>query len=102
MTEDKRQHPRVNLRLPVRWVGISGRQETRIDDISLSGCFVNTGGRVELTEEVDIEIELPNGEWLPLTGRVASFQPGIGFGLQFNSLSDDEKAALLQLIETSG
>ena len=101
MTEDKRHNARVNLRLPVRWDGISGRQETRIDDISLSGCFVNTGGRVEIAEEVDIEIELPNGDWLPLTGIVASFQPGIGFGLQFNSLSDEENASLLQLIETS-
>ena len=101
MTDDRRTNARINLRLPVKWDGISGRQETRIDDISLSGCFVNTGGRVELNEEVDIEIELPSGDWLLLSGTVTSFQPGIGFGLAFRSVSAEEEDSLRQLIEVS-
>jgi hypothetical protein len=72
-----------------------------VDDVSLGGCFVNTFGRVEPDEEVNLQIELPSGEWLSLTGRVASYQPGVGFGMCFDSLSEDKLAMLQELIVTA-
>lgn len=77
---------------------MSRRHEARVDDISLGGCFVNTYGKVELHEHVDIEMQLPSGEWLPLRGEVASYQPGVGFGMFFTSLSENETAALQELL----
>jgi hypothetical protein len=32
---------------------------------------------------------------------VASYQPGVGFGMSFTSLSDEETAALEELIKTA-
>lgn len=80
---------------------MSRRHEARVDDVSLGGCFVNTYAKVELGEHVNIEIQLPSGEWLPLRGEVASFQPGVGFGLAFTSLSEAEKGILKQQISSA-
>jgi PilZ domain len=75
--------------------------EARVDDVSLGGCFVNTFGRVELNESVNLQILLPSGEWLPLTGFVASYQPGVGFGLAFNDLRKEESTVLKELITSA-
>ena len=69
-----------------------------MDDVSVGGCFVNTFGRVELNEEVNLQIQLPSGAWLPLRGYVTSYQPGVGFGMAFTSLGETETAALKELI----
>ena len=98
MTENRRRNERVSLNLPARWDGISGTHEARIEDLSLGGCFVNTSGRVDPGEIVSLEIRLPSGEWLELRGAVASFQQGIGFGLLFSFLTDDEEQALRELV----
>jgi hypothetical protein len=81
---------------------MSRRHEARVDDVSLGGCFVNTYGHVELSEPVDLQILLPSGEWLSLTGTVASYHAGVGFGMSFSSLSDEQIASLKDLIETAG
>ncbi len=98
MIEDRRADKRVSINLPARWYGLSGIHEVCVQDISLGGCFVDTPGRTEVNETVRMEIQLPSGEWLPLRGEVASAQPGIGFGLRFSSLTDEEELALRQLV----
>lgn len=79
---------------------MSLRHEARVDDVSLGGCFVNTYGHVELNESVKLQILLPSGGWLALTGKVASYQPGVGFGMSF-SLNDEEKKAVEELISAA-
>ena len=80
---------------------MSHTHEVRVDDVSLGGCFVNTYGKVELGEHVDLQIQLPSGDWLPVSGQVASYQPGVGFGMSFDSLNEQETAILKSLIATS-
>jgi len=77
---------------------MSGSHEARTDDISLGGCFIDTAARVELDEVVNLEFQLPSGEWLPISGVVASYQPSIGFGLVFSSLTKDVEDALADLL----
>ena len=79
---------------------MSRRHEARVDDVSLGGCFVNTYGHVEFDEPVDLELLLPSGDWLALQGKVASYHPGVGFGMAFTSMSDKQTAAVKELIET--
>jgi len=98
MTEDKRSDERVSTNLPARWGGITGDHEGRIEDLSQWGCFLNTNGRADVGEVVGVEIKLPTGEWLALRGEVTSYQPGIGFGLKFTFLTDDEEQTLRDLI----
>ena len=98
MPEERRSSKRKRLLLEAKWESMSSAHEARVDDVSVGGCFVNTFGRVELNEKVNLQIQLPSGAWLPLRGCVTSYQPGVGFGMSFTSLSEKETAALKDLI----
>ena len=101
MSDERRSSQRKRILLEAKWESMSRTHEARVDDVSLGGCFVNTYGKVELGERVNLEMQLPSGEWLPLSGCVASYQPGVGFGLSFDSLTEEESAALKELISTA-
>jgi len=80
---------------------MSGRHEARVDDVSLGGCFVNTHGHVEIGEPVELEILVPSGGWLKLRGTVASYHPGVGFGMWFRFVSTADRAGLKELIASA-
>lgn len=101
MPDERRINRRKRLLLEAKWKGVSRRHEARVDDVSLGGCFVNTYAQVELGEHIDLQIQLASGEWLPLRGDVASYQPGVGFGMSFTSLTDEETAGLEELMRTA-
>ena len=98
MTNNRRSDERVSTNLPAKWSGVTGDHEGRIEDLSLGGCFVNTTARADVGEVVSLEIKLPSGEWLDLRGEVTSYQIGIGFGLLFSFLTDEEEQALRELV----
>lgn len=98
MNKDRRRDERVRTNLPARWDGLSGGHEARIEDISLGGCFVNTTGRVSFGEVIVLQVKLPSGEWLTLRGEATTAQEGIGFGLNFTFITDEEEFALRELI----
>ena len=98
MVKNRRIEERVSTNLPAKWDGLAGTHEARIEDLSLSGCFVNTTGRVDVGEIVGVEIKLRSGEWLQLRGEVCSYQTGIGFGVLFTFLTDDEQQALREIV----
>src|SRR6185503_13694435 len=101
MPDERRINRRKRILLEAKWRGVSRRHEARVDDVSLGGCFVNTYAQVELGEHIDLQIKLVSGEWLPLRGHVASYQPGVGFGMSFTLLSAEEAAGLEELIRTA-
>ena len=101
MGQERRSNKRKRLLLEAKWESMSRTHEARVDDVSLGGCFVNTYGHVEADEEINLQIQLPAGEWLRLRGRVASYQPGVGFGIAFTSLGKKEAAVLKELIATT-
>jgi hypothetical protein len=100
MSDERRHNQRKRILLEAKWESMSRQHEARVDDISLGGCFVNTYGSAELGEPVNLEMELPSGKWLPLRGVVASCQPGVGFGMSFGSLTNEQIAALRELLLT--
>ncbi|MBA3355246.1 MAG: PilZ domain-containing protein [Pyrinomonadaceae bacterium] len=97
---DRRSDERVKTNLPAKWDGLSGGHDARIENISLGGCFVNTKGRVDISEIVVLQVGLPSGEWLTLRGEATSSQEGVGFGLNFSFVRDEEEYALRELIST--
>ena len=101
MADERRTNERKQILLEAKWRGVSRRHEARVDDVSLGGCFVNTYAQVELGEHIDLQIKLASGEWLPLRGQVASYQPGVGFGMSFTSLSVEETADLEEMMRTA-
>ncbi|MCA1577852.1 MAG: PilZ domain-containing protein [Acidobacteria bacterium] len=98
---ERRTTERKKVLLDARWKSMSGRHEARVDDVSLGGCFVNTHGHVELGEPVELEILLPSGDWLTLHGAVASYHPGVGFGMWFRFGNAAERTDLKELIASA-
>jgi hypothetical protein len=58
MEKERRSAPRVRVKLPARWEGVLSRENATVTDLSRSGCFVLTGGKVEVKELVWLEIQL--------------------------------------------
>jgi hypothetical protein len=100
MTKERRTDERIPTNLPAKWDGLSGGHEARIEDISLGGCFVNTTGCIEIGEVIVLQVKLPSGEWLTLRGEATSYQEGVGFGLAFSFITDEEEYAIRELIHS--
>lgn len=98
---ERRSSERKKVLLEAKWSSMSRRHEARVDDVSMGGCFVNTYGHVELNEAVDLQILMPSGEWLSLEGTVASYHAGVGFGMSFTSLTDEQIASVKELMATA-
>ena len=98
MNEEKRANERVPTNLSARWHGASGSHEGRVEDLSLTGCFINTKGTVDPGEAVSLLIQLPSGGWLPLRGKVAFYQQLTGFSVSFVRVEEQERDALQQLV----
>jgi hypothetical protein len=58
MEKERRSAPRARVKLPARWEGVMSRENATVTDLSRSGCFVLTGGKVEMKELVCVEIQL--------------------------------------------
>jgi hypothetical protein len=98
MNDEKRTSERVQVNLPARWHGSSGSHEGRVEDLSVTGCFVNTTGAVDVGETVSLLIQTPARSWLPLRGRVAFYQQLTGFSVSFSILDDKEREGLADLV----
>jgi len=98
MEKDRRSAPRVRVNLPARWEGVLNRTEAAITDLSVSGCFVLTGGTVEVRELISLEIQLPNLPWIHIWCEVVDAASDIGFAVKFNSVSDEEQTLLADYI----
>ncbi len=94
MTLEKRSNIRTAVKLPVRWEGTSGLQETHVEDIGLGGCFVSTRGKVNVGSPIVLQVQLFNRDWMPVRGQVVTYHPGIGFGVVFWPLTSREKSSL--------
>jgi hypothetical protein len=99
MPEERRNYERVMLPLEARWEGQSGRYSARISDISLGGCFIESLGQVTVDENISFEVQLPTGNWMPLTGTVVYQYSNIGFGVRYRELSELERNLLADVIE---
>ena len=101
MTKERRRSPRVKVNLQARWEGVLSQQEATITDLSKTGCFVLTGGKVEAKELVRLEIEIPEGEPLVLWAEVVDAAFEIGFAVRFTSMTDDDEVRLSRFITAS-
>ena len=99
MEKDRRSAPRARVKLPARWEGVLSREKATVTDISRNGCFVLTGGNVELKELVWLEIQLTEQQLINFWGEVVNEASEIGFAVKFNSSSPEDEAALAKFLE---
>jgi len=96
---DRRSAPRVRVNLPARWEGVLSRETATVTDLSRSGCFVLTGGKVEMKELVWLEINLTETQTVNFWAEVVDAASEIGFAVKFNSSSSEDEAALVTFLE---
>ena len=96
---DRRSEKRWDVCLDAVWDGKSGNHLARVTDLSEGGCYVDTLGEAQVGEAVVFKLQLPNGEWLELTGEVAHQTPPLGFGLRFVNLTDQQQERLQSLLD---
>lgn len=100
MTLEKRLHKRIPIKLEVYWEKGSGKQLVRLEDISVSGCLIGALTLPNIGQNVNLEIRLPAGRWMPLRCTVVRHHPHKGFGVRFDSLSEREQCLLGELIDS--
>ncbi len=99
MEKDRRSAPRARVNLAARWEGVLSRENATVTDVSRNGCFVLTGGKVELKELVWLEIHLTKLQSVNFWGEVVNEAPEIGFAVKFNSSTPEDEAALAKFLE---
>jgi uncharacterized protein (TIGR02266 family) len=95
MDDERRQSKRGTLFTEVRYEGAGINAETRISDISLSGVFVDALSPAPVGAAVNLSFILPGGQRVATDGVVVHSQPGIGMGVTFTTL-DEQDARLIQ------
>ena len=100
MEKDRRSAPRARVKLPARWEGVLSRENATVTDLSRSGCFVLTGGKVEVKELVWLEIQLTTHDKVNFWAEVVDAASEIGFALKFNSSSPEDEEALAKFLES--
>jgi PilZ domain-containing protein len=99
MEKERRSAPRARVKVPARWEGVLSRENATITDLSRSGCFVLSGGNVEVKELVWLEIQLTESEKVNFWAEVVNKAEEIGFALKFNSSSPEDEATLASFLE---
>ena len=75
------------------------RENATVTDLSRSGCFVLSGGKVEVKELVWLEIQLAPEQAVNFWAEVVDQASEIGFALKFNSSSPEDEATLAKFLE---
>jgi len=99
MEKERRSAPRARVKLAARWEGVLSRENGTVTDLSRSGCFMLTGGKVEVKELVWLEIQLTDKQAVNFWAEVVNQASDIGFALKFNSSSPEDEAALAAFLE---
>ena len=99
MTIERRQAPRLKVNLPARWEGVLTQQSATITDLSETGCFVLTGGKVEPKELIRLEIELPEIGPVYFWSEVVDEAYEIGFAARFTMGDEDDSKRLVAFLE---
>ena len=97
--DDRRSKPRLSVHLDAVWHGGEERHSARITDLSEGGCYLYTVGEVMVGEVVAFRVLLPDDDWLYLEGEVRHHRHGLGFGVRFIDLNEEQTEKLLVLLK---
>ena len=100
--DDRRRSARAGGALQVRWNGLPEDEEASTSDISEGGCFIEWPASPAVGERLLLELKVPTGRWVGLSGEVKYHKSDAGFGVQFIGIGELEQVILGLLIGYSG
>lgn len=103
---DKRSHPRVEIKWPVKIETAEGLQDAKTTDVSLGGAFVSCAEPLSSGETFNLTIDVPNQEPQTVTAQVIWSNGNVpedkvvnrGMGIRFIKLSDEARESLNEAI----
>ncbi len=99
MSLNQRQHIRFSLDIPAFIYSKFGeKQETRLEQISIGGCFTGWEENIYIGDEFRMEIELPNKNYLPLHCRALYRFDHTGIGAKFIDICEFEQELISKII----
>ena len=99
MNEKHGGERRKSQRFPFREdILIDGAKLCTSNEISEGGLFVSAIQIFEEGEVIDLTIPL-GGEQITVKGQVKYCQPGIGMGVMFHDLNDEQKGKIRKLVD---
>jgi hypothetical protein len=99
MSIAQRKHVRFSLDIPAVLRKKNGeRRDIVLSQISIGGCLINWDPGIYIGDEVRMEIELPNGNRLPLRCKTIYKFENFGIGLKFIDLTKFEQSLLSNII----
>ena len=99
MSINQRKHIRFSLDIPaIICTKFGERQETRLEQISIGGCFTGWEENIYIGDEFRMEIELPNQNYLPLNCRALYRFEHTGIGVRFIDISEFEQELISKII----
>jgi hypothetical protein len=97
--KERRRAPRAKVNLQSRWEGDRGQQEASVTSLSKLGCFVLSGGTVNLKELIRLEIIFPDEAEIFVWAEVVDVAAEIGFALHFTSLEAADQKRLVRFLK---
>jgi hypothetical protein len=99
MSINQRQHIRFSLDIPAIIHSKFGeRQETRLQQISIGGCFTGWEENIYVGDEFRMEIELPNKNYVPLLCKALYRFDHTGIGVKFIDICKFEQELISRVI----
>ena len=99
MSINQRQHIRFSLELPaIIYSKFGEKRETRLQQISIGGCFTGWEENIHVGDEFRMEIELPNKNFLPLYCVARYRFDHTGIGVQFIDICEFEQSLISKII----
>jgi hypothetical protein len=99
MSINQRQHIRFSLDIPAFiYTKYGERQETRLEQISIGGCFTGWEENIYIGDEFRMEIELPNKNYLPLSCKALYRFDHTGIGVRFTEITEFEQELISKII----
>ena len=99
MSINQRQHIRFSLDIPAFIMSKFGeRRETRLQQISIGGCFTGWEEDIYTGDEFRMDIELPNGNYLPTYCKALYRFEHTGIGVKFLDISKFEQELVASII----
>jgi hypothetical protein len=100
MTDQDNKGLRRPARIPCREdISIDGLTQCAIADISEGGLFISTIQHFETDEVIEVAIPMKRKK-ITVRARVRYCQPGIGAGVAFIDLNNDQRTKIKELIES--
>jgi c-di-GMP-binding flagellar brake protein YcgR len=98
---ERRRYPRIKIKVPIEVVCLNmPPMRTATDEISLSGCYIETMFTFEVGTGVEI-IFFVGAEKLRVKGTVVTKYPQVGNGIDFVEIAPQDREKLAEWVSDS-